>query len=81
VQGKRHGRHRAQKLPDARLHVLVGPYCCQPNMDIDAAASDKFPKKRSSPCVFASDPLSLTLSSSIPFKHHAPVSFLPADPA
>jgi prolyl-tRNA synthetase len=60
VQGKRHGRHRAQKLPDARLHVLVGPYCCQPNMDIDAAASDKFPKKRSSPCVFASDPLSLT---------------------
>ncbi len=26
VQGKRHGRHSAQKLPDARSHVLVGPF-------------------------------------------------------
>ena len=33
-------------------------------MDIDAAALDKFPKKRSGPCVFAADPLSLTPSSS-----------------
>ncbi len=26
VQGKRHGRHSAQKLPDARSHFLVGPF-------------------------------------------------------
>ena len=26
VQGKRDGRHSAQKLPDACSHVLVGPY-------------------------------------------------------
>jgi hypothetical protein len=44
VQGQRHGRHSAQKLPDARSHVLVGPSVGQPSMGIDAAASDKFPK-------------------------------------
>lgn len=32
-------------------------------MGIDAAASDKFPKKRSGPCVLVGDPLSLTSSS------------------
>jgi len=26
VQGKRHDRYSAQKLPDARSHVLVGPF-------------------------------------------------------
>src|SRR6478735_7802108 len=31
-------------------------------MGIDAAASDKFPKKRAGPCVFVGDPLSLTPS-------------------
>jgi hypothetical protein len=25
VQGKRNGSHSAQKMPDARSHVLVGP--------------------------------------------------------
>ena len=32
-------------------------------MGIDAAASDKFPKKRPGPCVLVGDPLSLTSSS------------------
>ena len=74
------GCHRSQRLSDASLHVFVGP-CRQPTMDIDAAAFDKFPKERASPCVLASDPLSVTALFLGSFKDHAPVPLFPADPA
>ncbi|MGC1820454.1 MAG: hypothetical protein WA729_05540, partial [Pseudolabrys sp.] len=58
LQEKRKGRHRAPKLSETRVHSFVGPFGTT-----HAAASDKFPKKRSGPCVLVGDPLSLTSSS------------------
>src|SRR5262245_9182912 len=66
-----------------RIPARISPSSprAQPNMDIDAAAADKFPKPRLSPCVLAADPLCLTRQPGIFHELHAPIPLFPADSA
>lgn len=58
MQGDRGDRDHAQDPSEVYTHALLGPRAAV-YQTIDAASSDKFPKKRHGPCVFAADPLSL----------------------
>ena len=58
VQGDHGDRHYPQEPSEACTHALLGPRS-RSYQTLDAASSDKFPKKCYRPCVFAADPLSL----------------------